>query len=166
MKKILTILLLAGVATPALAQEGTFKKRFLNHTEVGLMLGRVHYDPYAGQGGTSQNITENRVNLTLQLFNGVQYTPRLGVGVITGLDWYNSALVNPLGLGVRYDLAGKKNTRLYASADAGYGFTWFHQNSDGFDTHGGLMLNPGLGLRIGKPDGALLHSRFRISTRT
>src|SRR5690606_10709639 len=108
--------------------EGTFKKRYLNHTEVGIMVGRVKYDPYAGQGGTPQHISESRANLTLQLFNGVQYAPRLGVGVIAGLDWYNSALVNPLGLGLRYDLAGKKNTRLYASADAGYGFTWFHQN--------------------------------------
>ena len=124
------------------------------------MLGRVKYDPYAGQGGTSQHITENRTNLTLQLFNGVQYSPRLGVGVITGLDWYNSALINPVGLGLRYDLAGKQNTRLYASADVGYGFSWFHQNSDGFDTRGGLMLNPGLGLRIGKPDGAAFTLSF------
>lgn len=160
MKKILTALVLTLLVVSAYAQEGTFKKRYLNHTEAGLMLGRVRYDPYAGQGGTPQHISENRTNLTLQLFNGVQYSPRLGVGVVAGLDWYNSALGNPLGLGVRYDLAGKKNTRLYASADAGYGFTWFHQNSDGFDTRGGLMLNPGLGLRIGKPDGAAFTLSF------
>ena len=160
MKKTLTILLLASIGTTVYAQEGPFKKQYLNYTEVGIMVGRVKYDPYAGQGGTSQNISENRTNLTLQLFNGVQYSPRLGVGVVAGLDWYNSALVNPLGLGLRYDLAGKKNTRLYASADAGYGFTWFHQNSDGFDTQGGLMLNPGLGLRIGKPDGAAFTLSF------
>lgn len=160
MKKILTALALTLIAVASYAQEGTFKKHYLNHTEVGIMLGRVKYDPYVGQGGTPQNISENRTNLTLQLFNGVQYLPRLGVGVIMGLDWYNSALVNPLGLGVRYDLAGKKNTRLYASADAGYGFTWFHENSDGFDTRGGLMLNPGLGLRIGKPDGAAFTLSF------
>ncbi len=160
MKKILTMLVLTLALVPSYAQEGTFKKRYLNHTEIGLMLGRVKYDPYAGQGGTPQNISENRINLTLQLLNGVQYSPRLGIGVITGLDWYNSALVNPVGLGLRYDLAGKKNTRLYASTDAGYGFTWFHQNSDGFDTHGGLMLNPGLGLRIGKPDGAAFTLSF------
>lgn len=160
MKKILTTLALTLIVVASYAQEGTFKKCYLNHTEVGIMMGRVKYDPYAGQGGTSQHISENRTNLTLQLFNGVQYSPRLGVGVIMGLDWYNSALVNPLGLGVRYDLAGKKNTCLYASADAGYGFTWFHQNSDGFDTRGGLMLNPGLGLRIGKPEGAAFTLSF------
>ena len=160
MKKILTVLIVVVGYLPIYAQVGTFKKHYLSHTEVGIMLGRVKYDPYAGQGGTSQNISENRANPTLQLFNGVQYAPRLGVGVITGLDWYNSALINPLGLGVRYDLAGKKNTRLYASGDAGYGFTWFHQNSDGFDTQGGLMLNPGLGLRIGKPDGAAFTLSF------
>ncbi len=155
MKNILLVVLtLASV--PTLAQEVAFKKHYLNQTEVGIMLGRVKYDPYAGQGGggRGQDISQNRTNLTLQLFNGVQCTPRLGVGVVTGLDWYASALVNPVGLGLRYDLTGKSTARLYASADAGYGFTWFHQNSDGFDTRGGLMLNPGLGLRIGKPDGA------------
>ena len=92
MKKTLTILLLASIGTTVYAQEGPFKKQYLNYTEVGIMVGRVKYDPYAGQGGTSQNISENRTNLTLQLFNGVQYSPRLGVGVVAGLDWYNSAL--------------------------------------------------------------------------
>lgn len=153
--KNLLFVLLALASVPTLAQEAAFKKHYLNYTEVGVMLGRIKYDPYGGQWGSSgQDISQNRTNLTLQLFNGVQYTPRLGVGVITGLDWYASALVNPVGLGLRYDLMGKSSARLYASADAGYGFTWFHQNSDGFDTRGGLMLNPGLGLRIGKPNGA------------
>ncbi len=153
--KNVVLILLALAALPALAQEVPFKKHYLNHTEVGIMQGRVKFDPYAGQGGRgNQEISENRTNLTFQILNGVQYTPRLGVGVVTGLDWYTSALVNPVGLGLRYDLSERPNARLYASADAGYGFTWFHQNSDGFDTRGGVMLNPGLGLRIGKPDGA------------
>lgn len=149
------------VATlPAFAQETAFKKHYINQTEVGVMLGRVKADPYAGQGGRGQEISQNRTNLTVQLLNGIQCTPRLGVGVITGLDWYNSALVNPIGAGLRYDLTGKSTARLYASADAGYGFTWFHDDAEGFDTKGGLMLNPGLGLRIGKPEGAAFTLAF------
>ena len=151
----------ALAALPALAQETTFKKHYLNQTEVGIMLGRVLSDPYAGQGRPAQNrFVQNRTNLTLQLLNGVQFTPRLGAGVITGLDWYNAAVINPVGAGIRYDLAGKKTARLYASADAGHGFTWFHQNNDGYHTRGGLMLNPGLGLRIGKPDAAAFTLAF------
>lgn len=97
---------------------------------------------------------QNRANLTLQTFNGVQYTSKLGVGITTGIDWYTAALLNPIALGARYDLAGKKNVRLYASADVGYGFAWFHKSLDDYHTKGGLMLNPGIGLRMGKPDGA------------
>lgn len=160
MKNII-IFILAVATSPALAQEVAFKKHYLNQTEVGIMLGRVKYDPNAGQGAQAQNrFVQNRTNLTLQLLNGVQLTPRLGVGIVTGLDWYNAALINPVGAGIRYDLAGKKTTRLYASADAGHGFTWFHQNNDGYHTRGGLMLNPGLGLRIGKPDAAAFTLAF------
>jgi len=160
MKNLLIILIATAATLPALAQKATFKKHYLNQTEVGVMLGRVKADPYAGQGGRGQEISQNRTNLTLQTLNGIQFTPRLGMGVITGLDWYNAALVNPVGAGLRYDLAGKSTARLYASADAGYGFTWFHDDAEGFDTKGGLMLNPGLGLRIGKPDGAAFTLAF------
>ena len=160
MKKIFVLLILLAATLPAWAQETAFKKHYLNQTEVGIMMGRVKADPYAQQGGSGQEIVQNRNNLTLQMLNGIQYSPRLGLGVITGIDWYNSALINPIGAGLRYDLAGKKTTRLYASADAGYGFTWFHDDSEDYDTKGGLMLNPGLGLRIGKPDGAAFTLAF------
>ncbi|WP_373514669.1 hypothetical protein [Persicitalea sp.] len=159
MKKLIVLFLFA-TTLPAWAQDATFKKHYLNQTEVGIMLGRVKADPYAGQGGRGQEIVQNRTNLSLQTLNGIQCSPRLGIGVITGMDWYNSALVNPIGAGLRYDLTGKSTARLYASADAGYGFTWFHDDSEGFDTRGGLMLNPGLGLRIGKPDGAAFTLAF------
>ncbi|GHB52880.1 hypothetical protein [Persicitalea jodogahamensis] len=160
MKKILVLLIMLTTTLPTWAQETAFKKHYLNQTEVGIMLGRVKADPYAQQGGSGQEIIQNRTNLTLQMLNGIQYSSRLGVGIITGIDWYNSALINPIGAGLRYDLAGKKTTRLYASADAGYGFTWFHDDAEGYDTKGGLMLNPGLGLRIGKPEGAAFTLAF------
>ncbi len=159
MRKLIALFLLT-VSLPAWAQESAFKKHYLNQTEVGVMLGRVNADPYASQGVSGQEFSQNRTNLTLQLLNGIQCSPRLGVGVITGLDWYNGALVNPIGAGLRYDLTGKSTARLYASADAGYGFTWFHNDAEGFDTKGGLMLNPGLGLRIGKPDAAAFTLSF------
>jgi hypothetical protein len=153
MKKIL---LVAGLLITSLSgfTQSTFQRHYINQTEVGLLLGRVRYDLYGGQSTTPQYQNENRTNLTLQTFNGVQYSPRLGVGITTGIDWYTAALLNPIALGARYDITGKKNVRLYASADAGYGFAWFHQNTDGYTTKGGILLNPGLGLRMGKPDGA------------
>jgi hypothetical protein len=131
-----------------------FKPHYINHTEVGALFGRVRFDAANGWGTTPQYQVQNRINLTLQTFNGLQYTPRLGVGLTTGVDWYTAALLNPIALGARYDLAGKKNIRLYASGDAGYAFAWFHQGLDRYHTKGGLMLSSGLGLRMGKPDGA------------
>ena len=79
--------MLVIAALPAWAQETTFKKHYLNQTEVGIMLGRVKYDPYAGQRGNNggQNgVVQNRTNLTLQLLNGIQCSPRFGLGVVTG----------------------------------------------------------------------------------
>ncbi|TDB69178.1 hypothetical protein [Arundinibacter roseus] len=139
---------------PGFSQSISPKKAYVNHTEVGLLLGRVSYDGNYGWGGGNPNqIVKNRTNLSMQMFNGLQYNHRLAVGLTTGLDWYTAALINPLAAGARYDLTGKKNVRLFATADAGYGFAWFHKNSEGYHLTGGTMLNPGLGLRFGKPDG-------------
>jgi hypothetical protein len=153
MKNVLSIacFLLASVSTFA---QTAFQRHYINHTEVGALFGRVRFDANNGWNNSPVYQVQNRANVTLQTFNGVQYTPRLGVGVTTGIDWYTSALLNPIALGIRYDLAGKKNVRLYASADVGYGFAWFHQNTDGYHTRGGPMLNPGIGLRMGKHEGA------------
>ncbi len=153
MKKIFFVVALLIGSLPVLAQ-GTFQRHYINHTEVGALFGRVRFDANNGWSTTPSYQIQNRANLTLQTFNGVQYSPRLGLGITTGIDWYTAALINPIALGARYDLAGKKNIRLFASGDAGYGFAWFHKGLDGYHTKGGLMLNPGIGLRMGKPDGA------------
>lgn len=142
------ICLLIGIA-PVLAQDGVFKKHYVNHTEFGGLFGRVQY----GNNNGEPNAMENRLNLTVQMFNGVKLTDRLSTGITVGMDWYKAALINPIAAGVRYDLTDGKAARLYTTLDAGYGFAWFHDDLDGFKTKGGLMLNPGMGLRYGKPGG-------------
>lgn len=163
-KTLLPALLLFLGSLPAFSQTD-FKRHYINHTEVGALFGRVRYDANQGWATEPSYQIQNRTNLTLQLFNGVQYSPRLGLGITTGIDWYTAALINPIALGARYDLTGKKNARLFASADAGYGFAWFHQNTEGYHTRGGLMLNPGLGLRIGKSGGAAYTLTFSYKTQ-
>lgn len=151
MKKLLSLLLISLLATGiAMAQEAPFKRRYVNYTELGGLFGRVKYLPYAG----ATQVVENRLNLTLQTFNGMQLNPRLAAGLTTGIDWYTAALVTPIAAGARYDLTGKRNVRLFATADAGYGLVWFHEDNEGFRTRGGMMLNPGLGFRLGRPEGA------------
>jgi hypothetical protein len=122
--------------------------KYVNHTEFGGLFGRVKYiNSYNG----NQEQVDNRLSLTIQMFNGVQLHRRLAVGATLGMDWYKAALLNPIAAGVRYDLTRKGNVKLFATADAGYAFAWFHDDPEGLNTKGGLMINPGLGLKIGKP---------------
>ncbi|CAG5011828.1 hypothetical protein DYBT9275_05034 [Dyadobacter sp. CECT 9275] len=143
---ILFVLSVAGLET--MAQTEPFRPSYVNHTEAGLLLGRVRYS-----NGSIQNKVESKTNVTMQTFNGLQIKRRLAIGVTAGLDWYKTALINPLSAGVRYDFAGKRQVRLFATGDAGYGFAWFHQDSDGYKTRGGLIINPGAGIRYGRAGG-------------
>lgn len=131
----------------AIAQEVKLKPRYTNHTEAGGLFGRVKY------GNFGSDVSESKQSLTIQTFNGFQLNPRLAAGITVGMDWYKAALVNPIAVGVRYDLTKGKSARLFGTLDAGYGFTWFHQDNDGYETRGGLMLNPGIGMRYGKIGG-------------
>ncbi|GGN08472.1 hypothetical protein GCM10010967_50160 [Dyadobacter beijingensis] len=144
---ILILILVAGTANAQTAN----KMKFVNHTEFGGLFGRVKFqNPYSN----NEQIVDSKTSLTVQTFNGIQLNRRLSAGVTLGMDWYKAALLNPIAAGLRYDLCGRKNVQLYGSVDAGYAFTWFHDDSEGFDTDGGLMLNPGIGMKVGKPGAA------------
>lgn len=142
---IVGMLLLIAASVPA---QNLSKSKYVNHTEFGGLFGRVKYVDF---NNGSQEQVDNRLSLTLQMFNGVQLHRRLAAGVTVGMDWYKAALLNPVAAGIRYDLTSGGNVRLYATADAGYAFAWFHDDPEGLNTKGGLMINPGLGLKIGKP---------------
>lgn len=149
MKIVLSLLLIMLSVGSISAQKVAFKKKFINHTEFGTLLGRVKHS----EGGSGE-IVDSKVSMSAQMFNGIQLNPRLGVGLTVGADWYKTALVTPIAAGMRYDLPSRRNARFFVLADAGYGFTWLHQDSDGYDTRGGLMTSPGIGLRSGKPGGS------------
>lgn len=149
MKKIVYLLFLLA-ATVSHAQQAR-RVKFVNHTEFGGLFGRVKYvNPYSG----NQEQVDSKTSLTVQTFNGVQLNGKFSAGATLGMDWYKSALLNPVAAGLRYDFLGRKNVQLFGTADAGYAFAWFHDDSEGFDTKGGLMLNPGVGMRVGKAGSA------------
>lgn len=126
---------------------------YVNYTELGGLFGRVAYSLNAS--GVQETV-ENKVSLTAQTFNGVQLTRQLAVGGVVGIDWYKAALLMPIGAGIRFDFVRhpRKNVRLFGLADGGYSFAWLHKGSTGFETQGGWMINPGLGLRVGRPTGS------------
>ncbi|MFD2573983.1 hypothetical protein ACFSUS_25325 [Spirosoma soli] len=129
------------------------RRPYVNYTELGGLFGRVAYT--INQNGAQETV-ENKVSLTAQTFNGVQLTKQLAVGGIVGIDWYKAALLLPVGAGIRFDFARhtRKNVRVFGIADAGYGFAWLHKGSTGYETEGGWMINPGVGLRVGPPTGS------------
>jgi hypothetical protein len=131
------------------SQKIKFRKSFINHTEFGGLSGRVKYS----DGGADSRV-ESKFSLTAQTFNGLRLSDDLSAGVAVGMDWYKTVLVNPIAAGVRYDLTKRGPAKLFATLDAGYGVTWLHQDSDGYNSRGGMMLNPGFGLKYGRPGGA------------
>ncbi|WP_254448538.1 hypothetical protein [Spirosoma rhododendri] len=54
---------------------------FVNYTELGALFGRVIYPSFIG---SQSNVVQNKVNLTIQTFNGVRLLPRLAVGASSG----------------------------------------------------------------------------------
>ncbi len=121
---------------------------FVNYTEIGGLFGRVV------SGNAGAELVQNRLSLTAQTLNGVQVSKRLAVGALVAVDWYQSALLMPVGAGLRFQLnrpSPARNVRVLATADAGYALNWLNKSSTGYAVRGGLMLNPGIGLVIGKP---------------
>jgi len=155
MKKILIGLLFTHSLIYSFTISAQHKPHYVNMTEVGGLFGRVVYDiPWSVP--VTQEV-ENRLSLTIQTFNGVQLKPRLALGATVGVDWYNTALLTPIAAGVRYDLVSTpKNVHLFGTLDAGYGFNWLQVNATGYDTKGGMMLNPGIGLKFGFKSGSAM----------
>ncbi|WP_149241140.1 hypothetical protein [Dyadobacter sp. 32] len=149
MRAIGILMLCVMISPQAFPQHVKKVKRYTNHTELGILTGRTKYD-----FGSGSNRVDSKFSLSAQMFNGVKLNDYLSAGITVGMDWYKTALVTPIAAGGRYVITKRGPGRLFAALDAGYGATWLHQDSDGYHTKGGFMLNPGIGLTYGKPGGA------------
>jgi hypothetical protein len=147
-----TILFLIGLLTTTASLRAQEAKRriYVNQTEFGILAGRVKY-PNIYNGNQEQ--VDNKFSLTVQTFNGIHIHEHFAAGITVGMDWYKAALINPVAVGFRYNLTKKNPVKLFATVDAGYGFVWFHDDSEGFNSKGGLMVNPGFGIKYGKKNG-------------
>lgn len=157
MKYLLLCLLLTGrpfdicaqtPSTPVKSRQAVpTRKGYVNHTELGTLLGavRVPFQP---------NDTYTRSSFTANSFNGYRFSGGLSVGATVGVDWYARNAVVPLSLGLRGDMARSRVSPFYA-LDAGYAVVSLAKGND-VDFDGGLHLNPALGLRFALNDGAAL----------
>lgn len=158
MKKIYIIMLF--LAFSATAQEREVKtSKFVNQTEIALLAGRSltgsTYYPYYLTSSSSFYVPypyptnykkKNTGSLSIQTFNGWRVRPRTAVGLTTGLDAYQGALIMPVAAGVRQVLFEKGPTlsKIQASLDLGTGTFWL-DGEDDISKKGGLMINPAVG---------------------
>ena len=106
------------------------------------------------------NVTEfgflggDGIGFHVRTINSYQDNPHLSAGLGIGIDIYqfNDEVFVPVFLDVRGDL--RKNTRVtpYYFFDVGYAFTWLIDKSDNVEYEGGIMFNPGIGLKIHSAD--------------
>jgi len=155
MKKIYVILLF--LAFSARAQEREVKtSKFVNQTEIALLAGRSYTGPgnywpsyLSSYYPTTYIPTYTRGNtgtLSVQTFNGWRVKPRTALGLTTGLDAYQGALIMPVAAGIRQILFEKGPTlsKFQASLDLGTGTLWL-DGEEGVSKKGGLMVNPAVG---------------------
>jgi hypothetical protein len=140
------------------AQEREVKtSKYVNQTEIAMLMGRtletvysyINYSSYPCLGcfpTTTSTKKRNTGSFSIQTFNGWRVKPKTSVGITTGLDAYQGALIMPVAAGIRQIVfdKGPTQSKIQASLDAGIGTTWLNED-DGQETEGGLMLNPAVG---------------------
>jgi hypothetical protein len=170
------ILVLMGITGffPSFGQKetkGFFKKYpFVNVTELGVSFGRNKYQTYAYYGSyypqPIQYLTQNRVNFSLQTFNGVYLNAQTAVGLTLGIDSYGSTVLMPISAGIRRNLVQKKQggSILLGSLDVGYATTWLNEDNTGYKTSGGLVVSPTIGYKFPMRNGSawLLNFGYRF----
>jgi hypothetical protein len=162
MQKIIYFILTLTVPVFLHAQEREVKtSKYVNQTEIAMLMGRTletvnTYYPYylssssyyscIGCGNRTTTKKSNTGSFSIQTFNGWRVKPKTSVGITTGLDAYQGALIMPVAAGIRQIVfdKGPTQSKIQASLDAGIGTTWLNED-DGQETEGGLMLNPAVG---------------------
>ena len=159
MQKIIFSIAIMFFTVSVFGQEREAKNsKYVNQTEVALLMGRtletVYSYPYYSSYYPCYNCFPNTIttkkrntgSFSIQTFNGWRVKPKTALGLTTGLDAYQGALLMPVAVGVRQIVFEKGPTlsKIQASLDAGIGTTW-HNEDEGQETKGGLMLNPALG---------------------
>lgn len=156
MKKIV-ILLLSLVCTFTYAQESKkqssfknfVKENHVNYTDFGGLFGKSYQIFY---NGTNYGSTvPSRINFTIQTFNGFKVYKNVAVGATVGIDWFSQYQIVPISLGIRVSSGDSKakKVKTFAGIDAGYGFMWLNEKTNGNqEINGGLALSPMVGLLI------------------
>ncbi len=163
---IFTVVLLCTIVAKAQDEKGGFfrKHKFVNMTEFGGLFGRIKFQTYYSgwypypypNNYPDQYQIKNKVNLSMQTFNGVYMDRKTAAGITLGVDGYGETVLMPLALGVRRSLLQKKEggSGLQAGIDVGYSTTWLNEDNTGFHTKGGILVSPTIGYRLPMRNGS------------
>lgn len=122
------------------------EKGFINMTEFGILSGANDE-----QGANPQRYA----SFSFRTFNGYQPASGFAIGLTTGADWYNNAILSPIAVGIRGDFARTRITPFY-QFDIGGSFVWQAEQDEIETAKGGFLLNTGLGLKVRLPSQAAL----------
>lgn len=161
---IFVLILLCSYALKAQEEKERFfhKYKFVNMTEFGVLFGRIKFQTY-NYGWypypTSYPVQyqfRNRINISMQTFNGVYIDKKTAVGLTVGVDGYGETILMPLALGVRRSIVQKKEggSSLMGGLDVGYATSWLNEDNTGFNTKGGLLISPTIGYRLPMRNGS------------
>jgi hypothetical protein len=116
-------------------------KGYLNYLEAGVLSGTTRT--------TNFWLTENKTYSTfsLQIFQGHQFHPSIGLGFTTGLDFYHNQVILPVAIGIRGDFSQKRITPVYA-VDFGYGLGWLNEQKNNMTHSGGRVFALSTGIKI------------------
>lgn len=164
---LLLVLLACNYSLKAQDEKGGFfrKHKFVNMTEFGGLFGRIKFQsnyyggwypyPYPNNYPDQYQI-KNKVNFSMQTFNGVYLDRKTAAGITIGVDGYGETILMPLAFGIRRNILQKKEggSSLQAGIDAGYSTTWLNEDNTGFNTKGGLLVSPTIGYRLPMRNGS------------
>jgi|AntRauTorcE11897_2_1112592.scaffolds.fasta_scaffold05345_4 long-subunit fatty acid transport protein len=109
---------------------------------------------YSKQIGLDVLHNDKNTSLRFRVAYAYQITPEFSAGVGAGFTYYNDPLsLLPVFAELNYSLTQNQLTP-YLLLRAGYNFSILTETDTRVDSHrGGLMLNPGIGLKLGGNSG-------------
>jgi hypothetical protein len=140
--------------------EPTVAQKWRTTVQMGVQAGRVRPDPpYPNYGyyyytvyTSPQRPAGNRIGLTIHATHSYIVSSMVGVGIASGVDYYNNSAFFPVAGVVQGDLlATPHRITPFYSIESGYAFRG--PNPHDKELSGGWLWSPGLGVRINKGNG-------------
>lgn len=143
------------VLSGQVAQERAYafsERGFFHHSSFSFLFGPNEEDPYGfDQFGNYTSSSRPSAGFSVQHITGYQFSRLVGAGLGASYDSYNVETSEGI-LSVFGHYRSYLTKRIFApfvGVSAGYGFVLQNKLTGITDGHGGPMLNPELGLRLG-----------------